>query len=731
MSLPTIPVPDCHAWARYYTSLDWHVVPLHHPVALGQCSCGSSSCNGSTGKHPNVGKDWPAKATTDTAAVEEYWKQQPNANVGVRLGPTSGVVDIEYDTEEGATTAAELGLDSCRTPTFTSQRSTHRIFQFPSHLSIPKAVVKHRGLEIRLGTDAKGSQSVFPPSVHASGVLYSWVEGLSPGDVSPQPLPESIVSLLAPEAVTPSAASVFCADHTLATHPGEPEGGRHPTFTSLVGRWIAENRPLDPAKMQELYALAHSWNERCQPPKEAAYVNQQVADLIQRDHAEQTRLLEVVQDAETPEEFSPFPLEQLPKPLNEIIPAAAKAIGCDSSFVTLPALSAISAVIGNSRKLAVKTTWVVPPLIWSAVVGDSGTRKSPGFDFAMRPLDQMEQEAARRHEAELEAYRVAELEYARNVNQWKRDGGTPPVKPVEPVLEELKTNDATTEALCDVLAGNPNGVLVSVDELAGWLDGMDRYSGRGGADRAKYLSMFNARAIKLNRKTGNKKTSIPNAAIAITGGIQSEILRRQFSGEALSSGLAARFILAWPPHPVRTWTEDDVPPHLIQSYHELLVKLRDKARQCRVDLQLSSAARQQYIDFYDQHNRQAVDTWGSLKAAWNKLEELPLRLGLCFQVITNPDSVEVSVDSMEKAIAVAEWAKHEANRVYAMLGDTDEVFEHHRVRQWMVERGGATVREVKRNLHQFKHVASSEVEAILASFCTREVDGQRVRFIPK
>jgi hypothetical protein len=147
-------VPNAAAEANYYaTVLNWRVVPCHTPTTEGGCSCGSPSCK-KPGKHPRLSK-WQEKATTDPDQVAKWWGQWPDANVGLALGPASGVFDIEFDDAEGEATAAEL-LGDVATLKYRSQRSTHHLFYLPEDLSPPKAVLRWRGLELRFGTDKAG-----------------------------------------------------------------------------------------------------------------------------------------------------------------------------------------------------------------------------------------------------------------------------------------------------------------------------------------------------------------------------------------------------------------------------------------------------------------------------------------------------------------------------------------------------------------------------------------------
>jgi hypothetical protein len=198
--------------ALEYAELRWPVVKLHHTLTDGTCSCGGACGDGSRGKHPNLGARWQDCATSDPATIERLWEHDPCANVGVMMGPLGGIIDVEFDDEEGRKTAAELLADGCFTPTWTSKRSVHRLFRFDKKFA-GATVTKRRGLEFRIGA-SKACQSVFPPSVHPSGKQYQWLEGLSHHDVPVADLPHSLIELLMmPEADSddePEDASALC-----------------------------------------------------------------------------------------------------------------------------------------------------------------------------------------------------------------------------------------------------------------------------------------------------------------------------------------------------------------------------------------------------------------------------------------------------------------------------------------------------------------------------------------
>lgn len=267
--------------AKFYAQIGWRVVPNHSVDQQGACTCPKGSKCKSPGKHPRL-TEWQTKATSDVDQIGAWFGKWPHSNVGVALGPTSDLIDIEYDSTEGKETAAEL-LDDINTPTFKSSRSVHHLFAFPSDLEIPKAVVDWRGLELRFGTEAKGAQSIFPPSRHASGISYEWLR--HPHQVGVADAPEWLTEALKADRQSEGEASKgmefeFTMQELLESHPGAGEGKRHNKLLELVGRFIAMNGVNDQVVSQAL-----AWGDRCSPPMDQGEVLRVVSQLCQREHS--------------------------------------------------------------------------------------------------------------------------------------------------------------------------------------------------------------------------------------------------------------------------------------------------------------------------------------------------------------------------------------------------------------------------------------------------------------
>lgn len=242
-------------------------------------------------------------------------------------------------------------------------------------------------------------------------------------------------------------------------------------------------------------------------------------------------------------EFQPFPVDVLPGVIRDYVVCVARSIGCDPSFVVLPVLTVCAGVIGNTRRLRVKRNWFVPPILWTALVGESGTAKSPPLRAVFKPLKDRQQEQLRRHDADMAKFKDEMTIFKRELKAFEKSGkGTRPTEPERPVCERCLVSDSTIEGAVPILKENPRGVVLQRDELVGRIGGFDKYSnsGRASADAAHWLSIYNADSLIVDRKTGEQRTLfVPNPAVSVCGGIQPGILARVLGEEHRENGLAA------------------------------------------------------------------------------------------------------------------------------------------------------------------------------------------------
>ena len=430
-----------------------------------------------------------------------------------------------------------------------------------------------------------------------------------------------------------------------------------------------------------------------------------------------------------PQAFTPFPTCALPKPVSTYIEEGAKALGCDTSYIALPLLSALAGAIGNSRRIKLKETWSEPCVLWTAIVGDSGTMKSPAIDLALRPLRKKQSDAFRKHDKDMEQYYADMAKYDIEKKAAKKEGLIPPEKPAEPVAMRYYCSDTTIEALAGLLSNAPRGLLLVRDELSGWLKSFGAYKQGKGGDDAKWLEMHRAGTLLVDRKSGIPKTiHISNAAVGICGGIQPGILRSALGTEHFENGLAARLLLVMPPRKAKKWTEADVGEDLqwqIEAVFEGLLNMKIGSDEFGgiepVDVPLDCHAQASWIAFYNEHAaEQAEITDPKLAAVWSKLEGYAARIALvihCVRIAAKDESLKTDThiddESIERAVMIVRWFGDEIKRIYGMLDEDEEEQDQRRLLELIDKKGGRiTVRQLQRASRHYRESAEIAESAL-------------------
>ena len=440
------------------------------------------------------------------------------------------------------------------------------------------------------------------------------------------------------------------------------------------------------------------------------------------------------------ERYTPFPLGLLPKPIGRYVGEAARSIHCDTSFVALPLLSALGATIGNTRRIVLKHgafPWVEPPVLWTATVGFSGTAKSPAMKAALWCIERREQQAMRESERQQAEYAGDMLKYEMALTAWKRSGhneGEPePEKPRPPICQRFVVSDVTVEALAERLNDNPRGILLARDELSGWLRSFDQYKSGKGGDCAHWLSMYDASVVRFDRKTGDRKTIyIPHAAVSIVGGIQPDVLRATLGREHVADGLAARFLLAMPPRQAVRWSEVEISETSGQSLADIFGRLWELEPDLDEDgysrprlLPLTPEAKAAWRTYFDRNGAEQVELDGDLAAAWSKLRGAAARLALVVHLVKWAAGSDIAPDridqtSIKAGIGLSDWFGQEAQRLYSVLGESEEDREDRELVAWIKRRGGrTTVRDITRGLRKYRENAPA-VEKVLACLVKRK-----------
>ncbi len=419
-----------------------------------------------------------------------------------------------------------------------------------------------------------------------------------------------------------------------------------------------------------------------------------------------------LQPPERPPEYQPWPIDTLPEPLRSLAIEGAEARQCDPVLIVLPMLSTVGAAIGNARHLTAKDGWHVPAMLWTLFIAESGSVKTPAMKLAKRPLEDIEHDACTLFDRLDAEHAEADEQYQDELKQWrKKHQGERPAAPEPPHPIRYIVKDTTLAGLVEILQDNPRGLLVPTDELAGWFGSFNRHD-KGGGDAQQWISIYSAEAISVDRK-GNRNSrgvirpiKVYRPFVAITGAIQPGLWSHVVTAEHQASGMAARFLMAWPPRRSKKWSDTTVSTSTGEAYASLIRKLieldhdtTDSGHYCPKYIGMDAHAKRLYRDWYNRHNLDHVDRDGSLAAASAKIEEIPLRVGLilhCVRCATGECQIDrVDADTMRAAITIADWHMAEAERIYAIMATESSSRPHRELADWIKAKGGSiTAREL-------------------------------------
>jgi Protein of unknown function (DUF3987)/Bifunctional DNA primase/polymerase, N-terminal len=253
-------------------------------------------------------------------------------------------------------------------------------------------------------------------------------------------------------------------------------------------------------------------------------------------------------------ELPDFPVEALPASMRDWLLRSARGAGVTPAHVAVPLLGIASSLIGTARRVRACRSWSEPLTIWAAVIGFSGTGKTPGLDVTRRVLSVIER-ARKQKIADLQREHETRAQKAKaEKKKWEKavadavDASLPaPPKPAsatEPgpfVAPRLCLSDGTIERIAVLLEVRPQGMAFVADELARLFLNMNRYS--NGQDNEFWLETFNGKNFVVERQ-GRPPVVLDYLLVGVIGGLQPDKVARAFEGD--EDGMYARFCFAWP-----------------------------------------------------------------------------------------------------------------------------------------------------------------------------------------
>lgn len=382
---------------------------------------------------------------------------------------------------------------------------------------------------------------------------------------------------------------------------------------------------------------------------------------------------------------SPLPLDVFGDVWAAWIARAADAAAAAPDHVVANLLAAASGIIGHARWAQAVPGWNEPPHLWCATVGDSGTNKSAAADaLAAHILPALERKMMGDFPDRLAEWKAKSEAGKAKIEEWQKDvraatksGHAPPpppkdAEPPEPKPPRLVMTDVTVEKVAMTLAeAAPKGVIISRDELSGWLLGLNVYNDAG---RQFWLEAHGGRPYRVDRQKLSAPVIVPRLAVSVMGSTQPEKVAEMFRGP--DDGLLPRFCWFWPDQKpfklARTAPGIDWAINALDRLRELDFARDEKGTTHPIYVPLAPAAVDMMEAFgRDMQERQA-EAGGLLRSTLGKARGLALRLALVLAMLRwcgkdgfDPAPTEISPDDLGSACdLVADYLMPMAERVY-------------------------------------------------------------------
>lgn len=444
-----------------------------------------------------------------------------------------------------------------------------------------------------------------------------------------------------------------------------------------------------------------------------------------------------------------FDAELLPRPFRNWVVDMAHRMQCPVDFCAVGVVITLAGVVGAAIgiKPKRKDDWLIVPNCWGGVIGPPSKKKTPALQESTKPLGRLEaiqregaQQAQREAadpeakarlkllkkelenaiKAENEAARIRKQsaayaaatsggaddngapetkdplsrkrrlsESVRSVAEVKRDLATLTAPVTSNLQERFRTNDATIEALHDLLSANPRGILVFRDELVGLLRGWEK-QGRE-QDRAFYLEAWNGYGSFPLDRIGRGHVVCDNMCVSILGGTQPDKVRNYlYQARDENDGLLQRFqLLVYPDVRPFDGIVDEYPDASAREtafdIFETLARA-DFAALARVGnfdkipaLRFADDAQNLFFEWYERLHRNQLENPDEAPMMVEMLSKQPktmASLALLFHLVDCADSIAIGQAippvSLEAAARAADWCAHleaHARRIYALAGN--------------------------------------------------------------
>lgn len=399
----------------------------------------------------------------------------------------------------------------------------------------------------------------------------------------------------------------------------------------------------------------------------------------------------------------PFDYNLLPLELRAFVRDTSQRHQSPPDFLAVAALGALAATLGNKVHICPKQhdNWKVVPNLWVLLIGLPSAMKTPSIKEAIKPLTEIEKGYQEIHAEEQLKFKVEssvakisiKAAESRALIVLKSDKKNKKSEAEEiiadanadeielPTLKRIVINDTTIEKLGDLLAQNPNGLLLVRDELSGLLSKLAKEEYQ--TDRAFYLECFDGDATYKVDRIMRGTIIIENCTLSLIGGIQpsklAPLIRGAVNGTS-DDGLIQRLQLAVWPDSIKDWKWCDMKPDesAWQAYKASFIRLHNY-KPLNKSHHFDDEAQQLFITWMEEIQLKArnEETPSVMSSYLLKLPKSITAIALIFHIITSgkdgstvKSSNKVGVEATAMALDWADYLISHTNRIYSWANNS-------------------------------------------------------------
>lgn len=371
-----------------------------------------------------------------------------------------------------------------------------------------------------------------------------------------------------------------------------------------------------------------------------------------------------------------FPVEVFPTPFKELLNGCKSSLNFPTDYTGVAIISAVSTAIGKSAKAKVKNGWYEFSSLFIAIIGNAGANKSHPLELSFKPFQEIDKAMIDLFKEELEAFETFMAIPAK-----ERGNGS---KVNKPVLIKTILHNFTPEILCQRLVENERGCTVVSEELATFLEGMNNYS--KGDQTSTYLSLWSNKPTSIDRVKSPVPLWLPQPFLNIIGSLQPRILPKLFPSGKTDNGFLQRFLFAYPSNAEKQPINDiEIDECLMQDYSNWITRYRisspifideeTELPKAKV-YYLSNDAKAFFYKWQKENTEQVNDNAESLKGEiLSKFDIHFIRLSLILQIMTNYETNEISLQTVQGAAKLCIYFLNNAFKVLEMLGGQNKAHE--------------------------------------------------------